>query len=453
MKQNVLFILVDCLRADKCYGNNRTAKTPNIDSLIKNGIFFSKTIATTTTTTPSVASIFTGLYTFAHGIRSLHGYKLASDVTTLAEIFKENGYNTYAEVTGPLLQSTGLDRGFDSFYHRRFKEYFVGEWGDDFIKKFKKGKFREPWFIFAHLWELHVPRRIPDRFNNKNFGTNRYDRALSGLDVKLGELLRCIDFDSTVVVLHGDHGEKIMKNMFIEDLYEFKEYLRWMSREHLAGLIRKIFQVTKINYEKLPDFAKPKYHSAIRKPKPFSQLRGHGFNIYDDAIVIPLVIAGHGESFKANKMIKVPVRQIDIVPTLIEGLDLRITGNIQCTHGRSLMPLIKGDDLPELPAYCETCGGILADKKYWKVGIRGEKYKYIYRPYHKDKHEELYDLENDPSEKKNLIKIKPEIANHMKKQLVRISADDRNNIKLVGEQMSEDESMKLAERLRTLGYI
>ena len=44
MKPNILFLLIDSLRADKCFGDKKTSITPNLDSLIKNGTYFSQTI-------------------------------------------------------------------------------------------------------------------------------------------------------------------------------------------------------------------------------------------------------------------------------------------------------------------------------------------------------------------------------------------------------------------------
>ncbi|EIJ66141.1 hypothetical protein BD31_I2198, partial [Candidatus Nitrosopumilus salaria BD31] len=42
MKPNILFLVIDSMRSDKCYGKNKTSITPNIDSLIKQGIYFSQ---------------------------------------------------------------------------------------------------------------------------------------------------------------------------------------------------------------------------------------------------------------------------------------------------------------------------------------------------------------------------------------------------------------------------
>ena len=77
MRRNLLFILIDCLRADLCYGEESSAKTPVLSRLRQQGTSFNQAIAVATFTTPCVASIMTGLYPFAHGIRSLKGHKLA----------------------------------------------------------------------------------------------------------------------------------------------------------------------------------------------------------------------------------------------------------------------------------------------------------------------------------------------------------------------------------------
>ncbi len=453
MNKNVLFILVDCLRADKCYGANRTAKTPNIDMLIKKGVFFSKMIATTTTTTPSVSSIFTGLYAFAHGVRSLRGYKLASSVKTLAEIFKVNGYNTCAEVTGPLVSNAGLDRGFDRYCYRLQKELFIHKWGDALIAKFKNNEFKEPWFIFIHLWELHEPRYIFDGFNNNKFGKNKYERALSGLDARLGELFRHLNFETTTVIFSADHGEKIPETIFDDKVYEYKNRIGKLSWHIFTGIIRKTYKLFRIGYEKLPDFAKhkPFPNPAIKSLKPARQA-GHGSHIYDSAVVIPLIIVGNRDSFPKNRLITNQVRQIDILPTLIEALNLHIDNNFNI-HGQSLLPLIKGLHFEELPAYCEACGAVLGVEKYWKVGLRTSKYKFIYRPYHSDKHEELYDLENDPLERKNIIKFQPQIAKALKEQLFKIRREDSEGLKLVGQKMSSQEEKLVSQRLKDLGYI
>lgn len=64
MKPNILFIVIDGFRADKFYGENKTSKTPNIDSLIKGGIYFNQAISSADVIVTSLVSLFTSLYSF-----------------------------------------------------------------------------------------------------------------------------------------------------------------------------------------------------------------------------------------------------------------------------------------------------------------------------------------------------------------------------------------------------
>ena len=62
LKPNILFLLIDGLRADKCHGNKKTSVTPHINSLIQNGVYFNQTIYSAPITPPALSSLFTGLY-------------------------------------------------------------------------------------------------------------------------------------------------------------------------------------------------------------------------------------------------------------------------------------------------------------------------------------------------------------------------------------------------------
>ena len=333
-RRNVLFILVDCLRADKCWGNNRTAKTPTIDLLCQKGTAFTQAIATTTTTSPSVSSILTGLYPFAHGIRSLSGYKIRSRYRTLAEIFKENGYNTYADITGPLIPEIGLNRGFDEYKVRDSKDNMYSPWYDTLLNKFRNKEFKEPWFIFIHFFDLHVPRALSPKYNNRTFGKNIYERALSSLDARLGDLLKYVD-DDTIIVFHADHGEKFPETMFGELIFNLG------LKQYYWRLLKKLKLVKKQDKDRL-------------------YFIGHGFHVYDYLVRVPLIFVGK-KIFPENRWIPNQVRQIDIFPTIIDTLNLKYTSDYKI-HGRSLLPLIRNEKMQENPAYCEACGAVLPDK-------------------------------------------------------------------------------------------
>ena len=389
MKRNCLFILVDCLRADKCWGESKTAKTPNIDLLCRRGTAFVQTIAAATDTITSVTSILTGLYPFAHGVRTRHGNKLGSGITTLTEILRQNGYHTYAEVTGPLMPQIGINKGFEHYHLRDKSDDISSPWYNRLLTKFKGNEFKEPYFILIHFWELHQPRFVAKEYDNSNYGKNKYERALSSLDASLGELWRYID-DNTIIILHADHGEKIAETMR-------EEYIKLLTNYLLKLTVKLGFKVD----------------SRL-------QLLGHGFHVYDYLVRVPLIFVGEG-IFPEGKQIVDQVRSVDLFPTIVEALGLK-PDNIKQIHGRSLLPLISGEELPEVPAYCEASKGLLGGKA--RFGIRTVKYKYIFAPYASDIPDELYNLEKDPKENNNIVAQRPEMVRELRQKLQEIRKED-----------------------------
>ena len=189
VRRNVLFLMVDCMRADTLWDRQRYPYVPNLEKLMARSTSFTEMITAATTTTPSVATLLTGRYPAEHGIRSLLGYKLQPDVKTLPEILREHGYHTIAEVTGPLFPVTGLDRGYD-FYHRRERHWYLDTgWGSKIVATLGGNRLQEPWFMFLHLWELHWPRKAKGEFASPKYGKQLYQRSVAYLDSQLPRIL------------------------------------------------------------------------------------------------------------------------------------------------------------------------------------------------------------------------------------------------------------------------
>jgi arylsulfatase A-like enzyme len=379
-KKNCLLTVVDCLRADKCWSPE--IRTPTIDYLTENGTSFTQAIASTSTTSPSFASILTGLYPPAHGIKSLSGFRLNNEVETLPEILKKDGYSTYAEVTGPLLPEVGLNRGFDRYHCRDPGDNVNSDWYKNLAKKFEEGDLEEPWFMLLHLFELHrghKEMKIP-KDDPRIKGNNRYEKTLSYMDLRFGDLLESLNLDQTLVVLCADHGQRIAESKFDELIQKVKTAHR---------LIKK-----KIGLDA------PRTNPSI----------GHGFHVYDPLVRIPLIFMNK-ELFPEGRKVSSQVRQIDIFPTLVDTLGLEFEGEI---HGKSVMSLLEDGEKEERLAYMEACGAVLEDKKYWRAGIRTNKYKYIWAPYNEAISEELYDLEKDPEEKENIADDMPGLTKNLR---------------------------------------
>ena len=88
---NIVLISIDSLRADHlgCYGYPKPT-TPGIDRLASEGLRFENAVSTTSWTLPSHASMFTGLYSYTHGLVD-NGLRLGDDVVTLAEVLAGEG--------------------------------------------------------------------------------------------------------------------------------------------------------------------------------------------------------------------------------------------------------------------------------------------------------------------------------------------------------------------------
>jgi len=95
-KPNILFIGIDSLRADRlsCYGYHRQT-SPHIDRFAQGGTLFERTYSAHIPTTSAYANMFTGMDAFSTQVVALrHRGELRSEVRTLPEILKEQGYNT-----------------------------------------------------------------------------------------------------------------------------------------------------------------------------------------------------------------------------------------------------------------------------------------------------------------------------------------------------------------------
>ncbi len=109
------------------------------------------------------------------------------------------------------------------------------------------------------------------------------------------------------------------------------------------------------------------------------------------------------EEFTSREIIQ-QIRTIDFMPTILDFLKIPFDNNYEKADGTSLMPLIRGSSIPEQIAYSET-GNPLDKKEPPKEpntkSVRTSKWKLILNQY--DDSRELYNLELDPNEEKNLF--------------------------------------------------
>ncbi len=129
---NVIVITLDTTRADRlpCYGR-RDLETPTIDAFAARGVRFENCFAQTPLTLPSHTTLMTGTLPLYHGIRDNGGFFVPEKLKTMAELFKDKGYETGAFIAAYVLDSKwGLNQGFDTYYDKfdlsKFKRISLG---------------------------------------------------------------------------------------------------------------------------------------------------------------------------------------------------------------------------------------------------------------------------------------------------------------------------------------
>jgi len=448
-RPNILLIVIDCLRADRTFDADRSAQTPTLHSLAERGVLFTHLITANSMTIPCMTTMFSGMYPAHHGVRAMVGARVADSVPLLAELLRANGYRTYAEASGPLSPFYRLDRGFDHYELRDgVKSSLLGDWGDSLIERFRGGAFQEPWFAYLHLWGVHRPRQVSPAYNKPEYGRTEYDRAISSYDARLGDLLQAIDQDNTIVLVTGDHGEKIPENNLETQVEFFKKSLsKGDPGKASSSLVRARRKAVASLRAGWVHGARLLYRVGL-VDSPLASITGHGYHVYDSLVRVPLVVSGGPVA--AGRRVSQQVRQIDIMPTILDLVGL--TGEIPATaDGHSLRPLMAGQPLPETPAFIETCQNSRLPSSFY--GVRAGGYKYAYDAANPRIPEELYDLNTDPDETKNVAAARPQKAAELRAMIAAHVAQTDTAAVAMTDEMSDMEMTGLAEHLRKLGYV
>jgi len=217
----VILISVDTLRADhlSCYQAARR-QTPHIDALAKNGTLFSQVSTPFPLTLPAHVALFTSTYPFANGV-SDNGEPLQSRTVTLATVLKGAGYRTAAFVGSFILDRRfGLSRGFDVYdgpfdLHNKIaggasERKRPGTQVSEAAMHWLDGNSSAPFFLFLHLYDLHLPYDLPQDPNQRH-GETGYTAELAYVDRVLGDFLAFLEkrqlLAKTLIVFVSDHGE------------------------------------------------------------------------------------------------------------------------------------------------------------------------------------------------------------------------------------------------------
>ena len=480
MKPNILFIVIDSLRADKCYGDKKTSVTPNIDSLIKNGTYFSQNITSAPSTIPSIYSILTSLYPFECVAQEGNFFVINPEINNYVKTLERNGYSCYA--TLPILISyLGFDKVFKDnleTFHRTSTLY--NGLGEKIIQRLKSFSMTESWFYYLHLYDLmwiSEPANFnsedgPDEIRNEKYGENQYERIFSVMDAWLGRILQNLNLKNTLVVITADHGTDI--GVYNSEMEESNKVFQEL-RKHDHGIGFKIGQkiarklpksmspvrkkvaekYTSKTDEKIKDRVKPELEKIEKSElRPYEKRLMQNAvlptaHVFDDRVHVPLIFSGY--NIPSNKIINQQIRSVDIFPTITDIIGLSDVNYGK--RGTTLVPLMQGKQVQEIPAFLESATNSTRSSDSNVIGIRTSKFKYFRDRNDPTKNVHLYDLKNDPLEEKNIADGRKDMIEEMEKYLVEILKGESFQRSQSNEEFGEEQSDIIDSELKRLGYI
>lgn len=428
---NVVLLTIDTLRADHLsfHGYERDT-SPNLKALAERSIVFENAVSQRTFTAPALATVLTGTYPPTHKTYDNESHLRLTNVT-MAEMMQSEGYHTAAATGNPGLGRTfKFDQGFDSFevVEIRGEEAVFGldPWEakllNDLAFPLLESLKDQQFLLWLHYMDPHGPYIVIDEYKDLyasdhwadrhqgsevprhsqeflygpilddpyyqnaklDFFISQYDAEIKYLDDKLGELFAVMDelglWSNTLLVITADHGEGF--------------------GEHRNAYFQH-------------------------------------YDPYEHTAHVPLIFV-HPD-LPGGRRISRAVSTIDILPTVLDLLGLTPSSIAQ---GQSLASLILSDDATGTRPYHFTAG--VGRPNYITQAVRTDTHKLImdfrretfaldalieafgelwmpedfFNPYrYRSSVFELYDLQDDPGERKNVASQEPQIVEELSEAL------------------------------------
>jgi len=400
-RPNVLVVVVDTLRADRLpfYGCEENT-APFLEEWAARSVVFERAWSTSSWTAPASASLFTGVYPHQHGVhlgvkaRELlqrGGAKLELDrvpdtLETLPELFRSLGYRTFGVSDNPNVSTAqGFASGFD-----RFENFsYAGANRVNAVLASWQAELAEaePWFVYLHYMDPHQPYHARRPWHRPPTAKDRHSVSGAAYDSEIG----------------------------------------WVDAH-----LREAFGQLAVDASTLVVFT-------ADHGEEFGEHggAGHRFKLYSELTRIPMFLHHPGVT---PRRVRADVSIVDLLPTLRSILGLPPS---EQDAGIDLTALYAEDDErgEERALFASRTTGIA-----WKRAVvRGRHKLILTRP----GGSELYDLESDPGEQRNLAGERPALA----RELLRASDDFRASARRWDASRTTVEvSEEDRRRLEELGY-
>jgi len=440
--KNVILISIDSLRSDHCgyYGYDKPT-TPMMDQFAADpkSVVFEQSYAASPWTSPSHASMLTGLYPQVHGVEKIES-ALNSNVPTIASVMSENGYRTFGVVCAPYLSERfGLNRGFENYdtsltypnpgVTRNSKLAFkVTNRALEYVDQ-AEGK---PFFLFLHYWDVHHPYNPADKYL-EIFDSKPYDGPMDGYRIRrradITPEMAPRDLEHLIALYDGEirYTDKAIGKL-IEQLKERGVYDDTM------------IIITADHGDEFLD------HGG----------KAHMATCYNEVVKVPLVIRMPWAKPKSPKMGQ-PVNHVDLFPTIMGAME--IPDAPEGLDGVSLAASIaKGEPIAPRDVLSRTAIGRVTLERtgpsgIWTSYVTPDLVKFHKLVHPVDAFEKVFDLNGDPVEKVDVFMENPEQSKALQGRMFTYTTLFKKKKEAVkaGKTITFDKEYQ--EKLESLGYM
>jgi len=401
----VILFVIDTLRADHlgCYGYGKET-SPNIDRLADEGVLFENAYPSDVPTQPSFTSMFTGQRGIMTGVVShSRTESLSESIPYLTEILAQNGVTT-AAVSTLYMMRRWFARGFKYYMNpvagirRKLQQVDAEEINEMALPWIREHK-DEDFFLFVHYWDPHSIYRPPEPYRrlfyqgdetdpeNRSLDVLRtqpvwpfikrhldamkenitdieyviaqYDGEIRYADDNLGELLNLLEdlgiYDETALIFTSDHGESLGEHHFYFDHCD----------------------------------------------------------VYEPTVHVPLIVRCPERLPEGRRVRDLVQSTLSVAPTVLDLFGLEVPESME---GKSLIEISEG----KVDGYKEIYvnQGLWTAKRAVRVG-RWKLIKTLDKSFWETPETELYDLEADPGEVRNLAEDEPEVVDKLELRMYR----------------------------------
>jgi len=441
-RPNVVFVLCDDLRADcLSIAGHPHLKTPNIDRLAKEGVYFKNAFCTTSLCSPSRASILSGQYAHAHGV--LNNFtEYPADLPSFPRQLQTAGYETAYIGKWHMGEENDAPRpGFDHFVtHKGQGKYFDTEFAINGERKVIPGYYTHVVTNLAETWLsqkrdkpfcLMLGHKAPHSFYTPE---EKYAHAFDDVKIEYPPSAFQLDdkpewFKTRLNTWHGIYGP----------LFDFRKKFPDSS----PGAVKDFAAMTRSYWGTIRsvDDSVGRLYAMLKERNELDNtififagdnglLNGeHGMvdkrTMHEPSIRVPMVMRYPPlvSPQRPQEVVQMTLHE-DTAPSILE---LCGAPGLPKTHGRSWKTLIEKGDKDWRTSFHYAYN---YEKQFPYTpnirGVRTDRWKLVGYPHGDgapDRHlGELYDLQNDPQESKNLIADKSlaGVIDDLHKELARL---------------------------------